>query len=134
MYIIYNNFSKFCFLSPYGSRAVESKINFCEDLLPYVYICCQCVIISFSFWKKLVANIIPLGCSFVFIFTSCISCKTNNQPFHTNNIIIAKLKNCCCFFNQYPVEIQNTLQVLPDKSVLLAQIGTPLLINICWLQ
>ena len=29
-----------------------SKINFCEDLSPYVYICCQCVIISFFFLEE----------------------------------------------------------------------------------
>ena len=29
-----------------------AKINFCQDLSPYVYICCQCVIISFFFLEE----------------------------------------------------------------------------------
>ena len=41
------------------STQIFAKIHFCEDLSPYVCICCQCVIIFFSFWKKLRVHIIP---------------------------------------------------------------------------
>ena len=83
----------------------------------------------------LVVNIITWVCSFIFIFTSCVSCKINSRLLHLNNIIIiGKLKIDCRLCDQYTVDIQNTLQVRPDENVLLAQIEIPLLVNIWWLQ
>ena len=54
-----------------------------------------------------------------------------------NNVIIkAKLRKTVglLFFDQYPVDVQNFSQVRPDKNSLLAQIGTPFLVNIWSLQ
>ena len=125
IYIIYKNFSKFCILSLYGSRAIELKINFCEDLSPNVYICCKYVTISL--WKKLVVNKIPWGCSFVFVFTSCISCKNNNWALHTNNIIIAKLKNCWIVVSSANTPLMSKILMysLMYKTVLWAQNWKP---------
>ena len=75
-------------------KFISPKLIFVKIyLLLYIYVMCN--YFSFLFGRSWLSTSFHEVVLLFFLFTSCISCKINNRPFHTNNIMTtAKLKNC----------------------------------------